>query len=153
MISSDFLWKNSIVLFQFLLHFPVVTQFPENKSNKSRVKFKDIELNRNSVCHGPLISMNNLISEEETFTDFLFSKHLFIHGARGMQGVGDHEKGYAECLEAHVEEALRKSLNIIRSTENKAFDLVLYKEALHHAVRISRALVCIFSFGPSCHDF
>ena len=54
----------------------------------------------------------------------------------------DHEKGYIECVEEDVEDALQKSMTLIKSADGNDFDLILYKEALHHAVRISRTVVC-----------
>ena len=137
----------------FFLHFfDLEPSTAEKKATKNRVKFKDIESNRVANYQGPLISHENLLGDEgKDLNEIVFSKHLFIYGTRGIEGAGDHEKGYIECMDKHVEEALRKSLNMIKSTDRKDFDLVLYKEALHHAIRISRALVGTSLLPSSAH--
>ena len=81
------------------------------------------------------------MGDDQAFSTITFSKHLFINGARGIEGAGEHEKGYVECLDHHLEEALRKALNLINTTEGERLDLVLYKDALYHAAKISRILV------------
>eukprot|EP00794_Sanderia_malayensis_P003656 gene3656-4173_t len=111
----------------------------EKKANKNRVKFKDIETSRQLDYRGPLISFKHLVSGD-ALTEICFSKHLFIYGTRGVDGIGDHEKGYVECTDEHLEEALRKSLNIINSSQDKRMDLILYRDLLHQAVRFSRIL-------------
>ena len=113
----------------------------EKKNSKNRVKFKDIESTRQADYQGPLITFKHLMGDDQAFSIITFSKHLFIYGARGIEGAGEHEKGYVECLDHHLEEALRKSLNLINTTEGDRLDLVLYKDALYHAARISRILV------------
>ena len=111
------------------------------KAGKNRVKFKDIESSRTADYVGPLITFQHLLGEEKALTDIKFTKHLFIYGSLGAEGAGEHDKGYVECQDQHVEEALRKSLNINISSDSKQVDLVLYKDAMQHAVRISRILV------------
>ena len=108
------------------------------------MKFKDIESSRQSDYRGPLISFKHLAGEDEELANILFSKHLFIASSRGVDGLGDHDKGYVECLEEHVEEGLRKSLQLMQSSEDKRLDLILYRQLLHQAVRISRVFVSYF---------
>eukprot|EP00795_Rhopilema_esculentum_P014239 gene14239-5264_t len=112
----------------------------EKKTGKNRVKFKDIESSKTADYAGPLITFQHLLGEEKTLTDIKFTKHLFLYGSLGAEGAGEHDKGYVECQDQHVEEALRKSLSINISSDSKQVDLVLYKDAMQHAVRISRIL-------------
>ena len=88
------------------------------------------------------ISFVHLFGESKKYpVDTIFSKHLFVYRNAGTH-IADHEKGYVECMEEDVEDALEKSMNLIKSADGNDFDLVLYKEALHHAAKISRTLVC-----------
>ena len=117
----------------------------ERNDSKSRVKFKDVESSQ-----GPLISMPGLYGEDVNYpTEIIFSKHLSKHSGTYER---DQEIGYVECMEHDVEQALENSLKMIRSTDGSEFDLVLYKEALHHATKISRILVCtVFHFTTFLH--
>ena len=108
----------------------------------TQVNFKDVESSRTAYHQSSFISYARLFGKKMTYpSDVIFSKHLSAGWSSGV--YLDQERGYIECIEQDVEKALEKSLNIIRSADGSDFDLVLYREALFHAVKISRTLVYI----------
>ena len=132
-----------ITLTDFLpIFFFADTNEPKNEAPiKHRVKFKDIENARQDDYRGPLITLKQLLGDNKDLRDLTFSKHLMMPRNQGLEGISEVERGYVECKQDQLEESLEKAINLFNSGSQKPLDLVSYKEALHHAVKISRILV------------
>lgn len=100
---------------------------------------------------GPLISSEQLAFSGEDLTDIMFCKH-FNASVTGRESSASEvaSKNYLECAESILEQGIRRCLasfnaHAVESGSGvRIMNLVTFREALQHAVRLSRALVNIF---------
>ena len=96
---------------------------------------------------GPLISSEQLAFSGEDLTDIVFCKH-FNASVTGRQSNASEvaSKNYLECAESILEQGIKRCLasynaQVAESSNARIMNLVTFREALHHAARLSRALV------------
>ena len=99
---------------------------------------------------GPLISSEQLAFSGEDLTDIMFCKH-FNATVTGRESSASEvaSKNYLECAESILEQGIKRCLasfnaHAVESGSGvRIMNLVTFREALQHAVRLSRALVNI----------
>ena len=114
--------------------------------------------------NGPLISSEQLAFSGEDLTDIVFCKHFNV-SVTGRESSASEvaSKNYLECAESILEQGINRCLvsyndKVAESSSAKIMNLVTFREALHHAARLSRALVSsppspsspILSLGSFC---
>ncbi|KAH3716365.1 hypothetical protein DPMN_059086 [Dreissena polymorpha] len=87
---------------------------------------------------GPLMKLDEIKGGQDTLTDFIFSKYFMTSHTEAM-GLSI-EKGYTDTTEETLGEALHTCLNIYNIGTSQRLELVFFKQAIHHAARLSRVL-------------
>ncbi|CAL1542046.1 unnamed protein product [Lymnaea stagnalis] len=88
---------------------------------------------------GPLLSIEEIKGSREKLTDIIFCK--FYMGCH-TEALGlPAERGYTQHNEEKLSEALQSCLTKYNKGTSQRIDLVFFKEAVHHAARLSRVLV------------
>lgn len=122
---------------------------------KAKVTFNDTSgLSYDKKYDGPLISSEQLAFSGEDLTDIVFCKHFNV-SVTGRESSASEvaSKNYLECAESILEQGIKRCLTsyneqVAESSSAKIMSLVTFREAINHAVRLSRALVSSASPFP-----
>ncbi|XP_048580282.1 dynein heavy chain domain-containing protein 1 isoform X3 [Nematostella vectensis] len=109
---------------------------------RTKVTFDDMKQTDDKEYTGPLIAPEQLAFPGEDLTDIIFCKHF---SASSFGGAGE-SRGYLECSYSVLEQGIKRCLEAYnaQASERSSFkivNMVTFRDALHHAARISRALV------------
>ncbi|XP_013418883.1 dynein heavy chain domain-containing protein 1-like [Lingula anatina] len=110
------------------------------KEVKRGVTFKTglIADRETEAYEGPLLSMEQIKLPNEDLTDIMFTKFIMASYTEAMGLTPD--KGYVECSEDILDEALQTCLALYNAGTSQRLDLVFFKEAIQHMARLSRVL-------------
>ena len=121
---------------------------------RNKVTFDDRKITSYDVKYtGPLILFEQLAFSGEDLTDIVFCKH-FNASVTGLESNASEmaTKNYLECADSILEQGIKRCLasyntQVAETSGGRIMNLVTFREALHHATRLSRALV------RHCHNF
>ena len=121
---------------------------------RNKVTFDDRKITSYDVKYtGPLILFEQLAFSGEDLTGIVFCKH-FNASVTGLESNASEmaTKNYLECADSILEQGIKRCLasyntQVAETSGGRIMNLVTFREALHHATRLSRALV------RHCHNF
>lgn len=114
---------------------------------RSKVTFDDISGDGYDKSYdGPLISLDQLSLPTEDLTEIVFCKHFNVSVSGSVWSSDAASRMYVECADAILEQGVARCLasynsQALESRNLRSMNLVTFREALHHAARLSRALV------------
>lgn len=121
-----------------------------SQTARIKVKFDDIDNEGDRNYNAPLITSEQLALPGEDLTELIFCKH-FSPSISGSTSSANEaaSRSYVECSDRVLEQGVEQTLisyNIqAASSFKKRINFVAFREALHHAAHLSRALVSILT--------
>lgn len=113
---------------------------------RMKVKFYDIDSERYKSYDGPLITSEQLALPGEDLTELNFCKH-FNPSLSGSSSSANEaaNRSYIECSDGFLGQGMERTLNSFNShavsSLKRTINFVAFRDAIHHAARLSRALV------------
>ena len=128
------------------------SNIPNSHRARIKVKFDDIHCDGYKSYSGPLITAEQLALPGEDLTEVVFCKHFNPSVSGTISSASEAaSRSYVECSGGILEQGVERTLASYNAHAvssplfKKTVSFVAFREALHHAARLSRALVSLLT--------